>query len=61
MVLSIEERVFLVEYIFRECKRYTNLVQEQFAEIFPQTPVPNGSADHRFIIHGHCIDIIPDN
>ena len=30
-VLSIEERVFLVEYVFREGNRYTNLVQEQFA------------------------------
>jgi transposase len=39
MVLSIEERVLLVEYIFREGNRYTELVQEQFAEKFPQTPV----------------------
>jgi hypothetical protein len=31
MVLSIEERVFLVEYVFREGNRYTDLVQEQFA------------------------------
>jgi hypothetical protein len=30
MVLSIEERVFLVEYVFREDNRYTDLVQEQF-------------------------------
>jgi hypothetical protein len=29
MVLSIEERVFLVEYVFREGNRYTDLVQEQ--------------------------------
>jgi hypothetical protein len=28
MVLSIEERVFLVEYIFREGIRYTDLMQE---------------------------------
>jgi hypothetical protein len=32
MVLSIEERVFLVEYFFREGTRYTDLVQEQFAK-----------------------------
>jgi hypothetical protein len=38
MVFSIEERVFLVEYVFREGNRYTNLVQEQFAEKFPETP-----------------------
>jgi hypothetical protein len=41
MVLSIEERVFLDEYAYREDNRYTNLVQEQFAEKFPETPVPH--------------------
>jgi hypothetical protein len=39
MLLSIEERVFLVEYVFREGNTYSDLVQEQFAEIFPETPV----------------------
>jgi mannose/fructose/N-acetylgalactosamine-specific phosphotransferase system component IID len=39
MVLSIEERVFLVEYVFREGSRYTDLVQEQFAEKFTSTAV----------------------
>ena len=39
MVLSIEERVFLVEYVFREGNRYTDLLQEQFAKTFPETPV----------------------
>jgi hypothetical protein len=34
MVLSIEERIFLVEYVFWEGNRYTDLVQEQFAEKF---------------------------
>jgi hypothetical protein len=32
MVLSVEESVFLVEYIFREGSRYTDLMQEQYAE-----------------------------
>jgi hypothetical protein len=32
MVLSIEELIFLVEYVFREGNRYTELVQEQFVE-----------------------------
>jgi hypothetical protein len=41
MVLSIKERVFLVEYVFTEGHRYTDLVQEQFAEKFPETPVPD--------------------
>jgi hypothetical protein len=44
MVLSIDERIFLVEYAFREGNRYTYLVQEQFAENFPGTPVPHRSA-----------------
>jgi hypothetical protein len=38
MVLSIEERVFLVEYAFREGRRFIDLVQEQFAEKFPEFP-----------------------
>jgi hypothetical protein len=37
-VLSIEERVFVVEYVFREGNRYSDLVQQQFADKFPQTP-----------------------
>jgi transposase len=44
MVLSIEERVFLVEYVFREGNRYTDLVLEQFAEKFPETPAPHRNA-----------------
>jgi transposase len=47
MVLSIEERVFLVEHVFREGNRYTNLVQEQFAEKFPESPVPHRDAVRR--------------
>jgi hypothetical protein len=49
MVLSIEERVFPVEYVFREGNRYTDLVQEQLAEKFPQTPVPYRNAVRRLI------------
>jgi transposase len=49
MVPSIEERVFLVEYVFREGNRYTDLVQEQFAEKFPETPVPHRNAFRRLI------------
>jgi transposase len=47
--LSIEERVFLVEYVFREGNRYTDLVQEQFAEKFTETPVPHCNAVRRHI------------
>jgi hypothetical protein len=49
MVLSIEERVFLVEYVFREGNRYTDLVQEQFAEKFTETSVLHRSAFRRLI------------
>jgi transposase len=49
MVLSVEERVFLVEYVFREGDSYTDLVQEQFAEKFAETPVPHRSVVHRLI------------
>jgi len=47
MVLSIEQRVFLVEYVFREGNRFTDLVQEQFAEKFPETPVLHRNAIRR--------------
>jgi transposase len=49
MVLSIDERVFIVEYVSREGNRSTDLVQEQFAEKFPETPVPHRNAVRRLI------------
>src|SRR5215468_2344662 len=49
MVLSIEERVLFAEYGFREGNRYTDLVHEQFAEKFPETPVPHRNAVRRLI------------
>jgi hypothetical protein len=36
--------VFLVEYMFWEDNRYTDLVQEKFAEKLPGTPVPHRNA-----------------
>jgi transposase len=50
MVLAIEDRVFLFEHVFREGNRYTDLVQEQFAEEFPQTPVPHRNAFRRLTV-----------
>jgi transposase len=47
MILSIKERVYLVEYLFREGNRYTDLVQEQFAEKFPETPIPHHNTVRR--------------
>jgi hypothetical protein len=44
MVLPIEECVLLVEHIFREGNRYTDLVQKQLAEKFPETPEPHRNA-----------------
>jgi hypothetical protein len=38
-VLSILKRAFLVEYVFREGNRYTDLVQQQFAEKCLETPL----------------------
>jgi hypothetical protein len=49
MFLSLEESVFLVEYVFWEEYRYTDLVQEQFAEKFPETSVPYRNAVRRLI------------
>jgi transposase len=48
-VLSIGKSVLLVEYVFREGNRYTELVQEQYAEKFPETPEPNRNAVRRLI------------
>jgi hypothetical protein len=53
VVLSIEERVFLVEYAFREGNRYTDIAQERFAEKFPETPVPHPNAV-RTVIEKFC-------
>jgi hypothetical protein len=49
VVLSIEKRGFLVEYVFRVGNRYTDLVQEQFAERFPVIPVPHRNAVRRLV------------
>jgi hypothetical protein len=49
MVLSIEDRVFLVEYVFREGNRYTDLMQEKFGEKFPGTPLSHRNAVRRHI------------
>jgi mannose/fructose/N-acetylgalactosamine-specific phosphotransferase system component IID len=49
MVLSIEERVFLVEYVFRQGSSYTDLLQEEFAEKSPETPVPHRSSVRRLL------------
>jgi hypothetical protein len=52
-VLSIEERVFLVEYIFQEGNRYSDLVWEQFAVKFPETSVSHRNAVRRLTEQFH--------
>jgi hypothetical protein len=47
VVLSIEERIFRIKYVFQEGKRYIDLVQEQFAEKFPEAPVPHHNVFRR--------------
>jgi hypothetical protein len=58
MVRSIEERVFLVVYVFRESNRYTDLVLELFAEKFPKTTEPLRNAVSRltekFVKQAQC-------
>jgi hypothetical protein len=49
MVLSIQKHVFLVEYIFQEGNRYTDLVQEQFAE---------NSQKHLYLIEMQFVDLL---
>ena len=49
MVLTTEERVWLVEHIFREGDRYTDVVQQWFTEIFPDKPVPHCNAVCKFV------------
>jgi transposase len=58
--LSTEERVFLVKYVFREGNRYVDLVQEQFAEKFPETPVSHRNAFRRLIEKFHEIGSVLD-
>jgi hypothetical protein len=60
MFLSIEERVFLVEHLFREGNRYTDLVQEQFAEKFPEISAPHRDTFRRLIEKFHEIGSVLD-
>jgi hypothetical protein len=49
MFLSTEERVFLAEYVLPEDNIYADLVQEQFAEKFPETAIYHSNAVRSFI------------
>jgi hypothetical protein len=60
MVLSTEKRVFLVGYVFREGNRYNDLVQEKFAENFPENPAPHRNAVRRLIEKFHETGLVLD-
>lgn len=49
MVLTTEERVFLVEQVFRHGGNYTEGVQIEFNKTFPDTPVPHRNAVRNLI------------
>ena len=44
MMLSIEERVFLVEHVCRANGEYTEAVKQEFLESFPTTELPHRNA-----------------
>ena len=48
MLLTTEERIFLVEFVFREGDKYTVRVQERFKEQFPHTKVPHRDLIKKF-------------
>jgi hypothetical protein len=49
MVLSVEERTFLVEHMFRCGGEYTQDVQQRFQAQFPGTKVPHRNALRQLI------------
>jgi hypothetical protein len=53
LTVVLEKSVFLVEYVFPEGNRYTDLVQEQFVDKFSETPVPYRNAVRRLIEKFH--------
>jgi transposase len=49
MVLSVEQRTFLLEHVFRCGGEYTQDVQQQFQAQFPETKVPHCNAVRQLI------------
>lgn len=49
MVLTIKQRAFLVEHVFRNDGKYTNTVQERFVKQFPDAEAPHRNAVGRLI------------
>ncbi|KAG8251613.1 hypothetical protein J6590_075500 [Homalodisca vitripennis] len=44
MVLSVEERIFLVDHVFREDEMCSDLVKRKFYEKFPDLIIPHRNA-----------------
>ena len=44
MVLSTEERIFLIKHVFRANGEYTKAVKEKFAKKFLETALPHRNA-----------------
>ena len=49
MVLSVTERIWLIEHVFRAQGKFTEQVKEDFATQFPDTEVPHRNAVNRLV------------
>ena len=49
MVLTIKQRAFLIEHVFRNGGKYTNTVQKRFFKQFPDAEAPHHNAVGRLI------------
>lgn len=43
-MLSLAERIFLIEHVFRENGKYTNVVEDRFRQQFPNSILPHRNA-----------------
>ena len=60
MVLTIEQRVFLVEHVFRNNDKYTTEVQELFAQKFPCEDIPHRNGVRNLIVKFRTIGSVLD-
>ena len=65
MVLSIEERIFLIEYVFRATGEYTDEVKKKFIEKLPEIDLPHRNKVcnliNKFREHGSVKDAPPSS
>ena len=55
MMLPIEERIFLVEHVFRANREYTKEVKQVFLERYPTTDLPHRNMVNLVDISEFCI------